>query len=292
MAGTNRKKDFYASVLTEMIDEGVISTSSKILVVCGDTHDYETLISRHFENVTISNLDDRLEADGDNRFAPYAWEYQHAERLSYEDESFDFVVVHSGLHHLRCPQKGIAEMYRVAALGVLAFEPHRNLFTSLGVKLGFGQAYETAAVFYNDCKYGGVENSNVPNYVCRFTKGDIRRTIQAHSPVAGHHFRFWYATRIPDRLVKMKRKYLWACVAVAGNLLVYLGKTFPFFANNMAFYVAKPAIPGDLFPWLQVEGSAIVPKEEWLRKRYIEVAQRSTSRGNRIRDPWTDAVSP
>ena len=73
MAGTNRKKDFYASVLTEMIDEGVISTSSKILVVCGDTHDYETLISRHFENVTISNLEDRLEAVVDNLFAPYAW---------------------------------------------------------------------------------------------------------------------------------------------------------------------------------------------------------------------------
>ena len=268
MADTE-KTDFYASVLRELLSQRVLLTSSRILVVCGDAHDHETLTSLRFEQVTISNIDERLKEDPGNRFAPYAWDYQHAEALTYGDNSFDFALVHSGLHHLRCPQKGIAEMYRVAAAGILAFEPHRSLFTSLGVKLGFGQQYETAAVFYNECRYGGVANSSVPNYVYRFTRADVERTIQTHVPVAPHRFRFWYATQMPFRLRAIKKNTLrGAGVRLLGGPLVFLGKIFPFLANNMAFYVAKPAIPGDLFPWLRAAGNRIIANEEWLKRQY------------------------
>lgn len=78
-------------------------------------------------------------------------------------------------------------MYRIASSGILGFEPYRNLFTTLGVALGFEQKYEIAAVFHNDRKYGGVENTAIPNFIYRFTSSDIRRTIQSWSPIAGHN---------------------------------------------------------------------------------------------------------
>ena len=260
--------DFYAAVLSELLADSTLSRGSRILVVCGGDRDHEILSSLAFDQVTICNLDARLQHDGAERFAPYRWSYEDAEALSYEDASFDFVIVHSGLHHLRCPLKGLTEMYRVAARGLLGFEPNRSLFTALGVKLGFGQEYETSAVFHNDCEFGGVANSPVPNFVFRFSKADVVRAIQSYAPVARHRYRFWYATRIPGRLYRMKRRSLGILIELTRGLLVFLGKTLPLFANNVAFFVAKPDLPADLFPWLTVEDGAIVPDVGYLAQIY------------------------
>ncbi len=269
MQTRNEAPDFYESVLRELLDDGRISTESSILVVCGDDHDWQTLRNLGFANVTISNLDDRLQQSSENPFEPYAWSYDDAENLSHPDGSFDFVLVHSGLHHLHSPQKGLAEMYRVASRGILGFEPNQNLFTRLGVKLGFGQQYETAAVFFNDCRFGGVANSQIPNYVYRFTKAEVIKTIQAYSPIAAHRYRFWHATRIPSRLYQTKSASRRMLVATSERLLRFLGGNFPMLANNMAFFVPKPTIPEDLFPWLNLKEGSIVPDETYLNRIYF-----------------------
>ena len=49
-------------------------------------------------------------------------------------------------HHCHSPHRGLLEMYRVARRGVLAFEPRDTRLVRLGVRLGFGQEYEIAAV--------------------------------------------------------------------------------------------------------------------------------------------------
>jgi hypothetical protein len=178
-------------------------------------------------------------------------------------------------------------MYRVASRGILAFEPKQGLFTTLGVKLGFGQDYETAAVFDNACRFGGVANTAVPNFVYRFTKHDVVRAIQSYAPIAGHRYRFWYATRLSDRLYRMKKKHLGTLVRLTARLLVLLGRTCPFFANNMAFFVSKPAIPGDLFPWLRLEGDAIVPDVEYLEQLYVRKPRAAPTEtgGGPVEDP-------
>jgi ubiquinone/menaquinone biosynthesis C-methylase UbiE len=263
------KQDFYTYVLRELLAEQLLTKSSTILVVCGGQTDYKTLRSLRFENVTISNLDNRrLNTEEKHPFAPYEWRYEDAENLSYPENSFDFVMVHSGLHHLHCPEKGITEMYRVASSGVIGFEPNKNLFTSLGVRMGFGQEYETAAVFRHNCIHGGVANTRIPNYVHRFSNADIVRTVQTFAPVARHRYRFWYTTRIPGRLYRMKKRYVRPLVRMSESLLRAMGRTFPFFANNMAFFISKPVMPLDLFPWLTVIEGEIVPNQEYLEQVY------------------------
>lgn len=271
--------DFYVSVLKDLLSEGVLSLDSNILVVCGGEEDHKALTSLGFRNVTISNLDVRMKTDGAQAFAPYAWSYQDAEELSFSDGSFEFVIVHSGLHHLRCPQKGITEMYRVASSGIIGFEPNRNLFTKLGVAIGFGQEYETAAVFYNECKYGGVANTAVPNFVYRFSEDDVIRAIQANCPIAKHHFRFWYATRLPDRLFKLKSRSFGAIVRLTEPLLLFLGRQSSFLANNMAFLVRKPAIPDELFPWLTGDEREIRPNVPYLADIYTTPTPDEDTRG-------------
>src|SRR5690242_11001700 len=129
-------EEFYRDVIDHLVDEGTMTTSMEVLVLCGGQVDRAVLTASGFDNVVISNVDERAQD-----FAPYRWSYQDAERLTFDDESFDFCVVHSGLHHCYSPHRALLEMYRVARRGLVFFEPYDNLLTRLGVKLNIGQEY-------------------------------------------------------------------------------------------------------------------------------------------------------
>ena len=238
--------DLYPTVLLELLEEGEIAYIDSILVVNGGDLDFEVLRKLGFINVVISNLDERI--DESSPFEPFGWSRQNTAAMTFEDESFDYVIVHAGLHHLRCPQGGILEMYRVARKGILGFEPHDCWYTRLGVKLGFGQQYETAAVYYNGCDYGGVENSEIPNYVYRFSRREVVKTVQTNNPTGQHEFRFFYRTRVPRRLRVLKNPLARLCASCFSGIFDLAGRTFPAFANNIGFFVKKPPV---LFPWIQ-----------------------------------------
>jgi SAM-dependent methyltransferase len=246
--------DFYPQVLARLIAAGEIDRGDEILVVNGGEFDAQVLRSHGFKNVVISNLGERM--DGTSPFDPYGWSRQDTAKLTYEDSSFDFVFVHAGLHHLRCPQQGILEMYRVARKGVLGFEPHDCLYTQLGVWLGFGQKYETSAVYYSECRSGGVENTNIPNFVYRFSKREIIKTVQTNNPIGDHQCKFYYQTRIPPRLRNLKNPFLRLSSSALRSVFEFIGRKLPMFANNIGFFIRKP-VP-KLFPWLERDQAGVV----------------------------------
>lgn len=148
--------DFYSETLRRLLNDGWMGLDSSVLVVCGAGYDRDVFHGLGFRRVTISNLDSRLASRIDrSEFAPYPWSLQDVESLGFEDGAFDFVVVHQGLHHCHSPHRGLLEMYRVARVGVLAFEPRDTRLVRLGVKLGFGQEYEIAAVAGNGLRRAG-----------------------------------------------------------------------------------------------------------------------------------------
>lgn len=162
----------YGYVLEQLLKDGLINQQDSVLVVCGGEQDCEVFQSVEFSLVTISNLDERIDGEA---YKPYQWSFQDVENLTFEDNSFDIVVVHWGLHHCRSPHQGLLEMYRVCRKGVLLFEPQDTFLTRIGVRLGFGQEYELAAVYDHDYLFGGVRNSEIPNYVYRLNKREIEK---------------------------------------------------------------------------------------------------------------------
>jgi ubiquinone/menaquinone biosynthesis C-methylase UbiE len=66
------------------------------------------------------------------------------ERLPFADRSIDLVYVHDGLHHLRDPLAGAAEMARVARHAVSVNEPTRAIATRVAVRVGLSQLQEQA----------------------------------------------------------------------------------------------------------------------------------------------------
>ncbi len=82
------------------------------------------------------------------RSARYDVEYElvqaDAERLPFNDRSFDYSFVHDGLHHLTNHEAALAEMARVARKGVLISEPARAAITSIPTALGLMSETESA----------------------------------------------------------------------------------------------------------------------------------------------------
>ena len=67
-----------------------------------------------------------------------------AENLPFEDDSFDLVYVHDGLHHLEHPSRALREMARVARRVVSVTEPAEANLTRAAVRLGLALDREEA----------------------------------------------------------------------------------------------------------------------------------------------------
>lgn len=245
----------------------MLDVDSSILVTCGGTQDCEVLRELGFKRVTISNLDSRMQG---TEYQPYEWSFQNAEKLTYGDGQFEFCLEHNGLHHCYSPHRALLEMYRVASKGIVMFEPYDNSFSRLGVAMGIGQDFEHAAVFYNDMVFGGVENSWLPNYIYRWTRRELVKTIRCYTPWGEPRFEFIHQLRVPWQQLKGRKNplFLWAVVA-AWPILRLFNLILPRQSNCFAAAIFKPDQKLDLYPWLQLDSQArLTLNRSWLENRY------------------------
>lgn len=258
----NERVGFYRRLVCKRIKD----KNASILVCGGGTCDKRVFEDLGFTTVTISNLDERM--DG-NEYASFKWKYENAESLSFEDQSFDYVVIHAAIHHASSPHKVLTEMYRVARKGVLAIEPCDSIIVRIFEKLKFAQTYECAAVFYNECQYGGVNNTDIPNYVYRWSERDVEKTIKSYAPFVEHNFHYDYGTGFPttpklENKGKLKHLFL---ITMKPFYWLFV-KMFPKQQNLFGFYIEKPTLPEMLFSWLIFNGEKIVFNKEWGEKKF------------------------
>lgn len=249
----------------ETIAQWIPDRAASVLVVAGGTNDRDVFMENGFTNVVISNIDERIRGD---EFTPYQWSFQNAESLTYSDQSFDYVVTHAALHHCHSPHRGLLELYRVARRAAIAFEPCDNFLVRQMQRYGLAQIHEQAAVHYNDGKYGGVANTEIPNYIYRWTESEVEKTINSFAPMAGHRFRFRYGSDKPDAAMRRKGFVKKAVVSVLVPGYAIFTKIFPKQQNLFAMMVEKPEIPRDLYPWLRMEGDTVRFNYEWSKERF------------------------
>lgn len=258
--------DTRISFYKNTINKWIADKNASILVVGGGETDREVLHSLDFTNVIISNLDSRLKGD---EFAPYQWSLQKAEELSYGKEEFDFVVVHAALHHCESPHRALLEMYRVAKIGLIAFESRDSLLMKFLAKVDLTPDYEHVAVYYNDGKFGGVNNTEIPNYIYRWTEREIEKTISTYAPFAKHQFAYQYGNDTPasvDLEKKILKKTIVSLLKPFYQLFTIL---FPKQQNLFAFYVNKPDLKENLYEWLKIEEDGEIHfNYQWGKEKY------------------------
>lgn len=81
------------------------------------------LLQAGFKHVVATDLDDTVLRQ--THAGGYISHYQieNAEKLSFPDNSFDFVLCKEALHHMSRPYAAIYEFFRVARYGVVIIEP-------------------------------------------------------------------------------------------------------------------------------------------------------------------------
>lgn len=247
------KQRIYYKTIKSAKESSLISINENILVVCAGHQDKRILELNGFKNVTISNLDERLEND---EFQPYSYSFEDAEDLSFEDDSFDWVIVHAGLHHCYRPHRALQEMLRVGKKGALVFEARDSFIMRLGKKLKLVPTYEVEAVIDNDLKYGGVANTSIPNYIYRWKEREIESVVNAYFPtIKNNKVHYFYNLRLPTQRISFVSSPIKRFVMLAALIpLRILCAIFPKQSNEFGFLIAKGS---ELQDWLKEENGKI-----------------------------------
>jgi SAM-dependent methyltransferase len=178
----NSRKQFHL-VLASQMKACHVTPDETALIVGGSSEDAETLSRVGFAHVVNSNLPTDL-----NRTSGKGLESGpcgvpiDAEEIDLPDESFDLVFAHAVLHHCRSPHLALCEMLRVCKKHVVFLEPNDSLVMRFLEVTGFSFPYEIGAVVGHDCSSGGVRDSQIPNYIYRWNRREVFKTVSSSMP--------------------------------------------------------------------------------------------------------------
>jgi SAM-dependent methyltransferase len=158
------REKFYKIVVSKHLN-----SSSSVLVVGAGPVDIKVFNDLGFKKVKFTNL------ITNKKFSKI--KYGNMENLTYSDNSFDYAVVHASLHHTSKPYKGIYEMYRVSRKGILLIESQDNFTMRLLIKFNLTEDFENSSIKYSGLAInkGGVDGTNIPNYIYRFTERELKK---------------------------------------------------------------------------------------------------------------------
>jgi ubiquinone/menaquinone biosynthesis C-methylase UbiE len=251
---------FYKDCINEIIKD----KNASILVIGGGENDKRVFQENGFINVTISNIDER---QSESKYYPYKHCFQNAENLSYKDNEFDYVTAHATLHHFSSPHRGLTEMYRVAKKVVVVIESRDSWLMRLLIKSKITPDFETAAIYDHNCKYGGVNNTCIPNYIYRWTEREVEKTIKSFAPFVKHKFAYRYGLDEPSATKRSKSFVKKIMINILSPIYRLIVKVFPKQQNLFAFLITKPVIPDDLQPWIKFDDGVMSFNESWTSKR-------------------------
>ena len=251
--------DFYVDTLRQLVADGRLDPAASTLVVAGGPRDRQAMLDAGFSNVTISNLDERMQGD---EFAPCRWAFIDGEKIAFPDEAFDQVFVHMGLHHCGSPHGALLEMYRVAKKAVLAFENRDSATMRLAVRLRLVPEYELDAVRGNSFRWGGFRNTAVPNHVYRWTEREVASAIACIEPAHAVPLRFFYNLRYPVERLRSARGLRKLVLALARWPFAVFAKLFPRQGNEFGFFIDKAG--RRLQPWIDPATGTLSPSYQGL----------------------------
>lgn len=242
---------FYLETVRKLVADGKLDPSAPTLVVAGGATDRKVLLEAGFTDVTISNLDVRMQG---HEFAPFKWAFLDGEDLAVEPGAYDQIIEHMGLHHCGSPHRGLLEMLRCAGKSVLVFENRDSMAMRLAVKLGLVPVYEFEAVVDNDYRFGGYRNTAIPNAVYRWTEREVIKILASYDPAHDLPVRFFYGLRLPIARAKMIRSTVLRGLLLASFTPFQLfAKLFPTQMNEFAFFIDKAN--RKVQPWMNPDGS-------------------------------------
>jgi len=258
----NSRTTFYNNV----VDKTILDRKASILVLAAGLTDKIVFDSLGFKDVTFSNVDSN--SGSTSEFAPFHFQEQDAENLNYDNDSFDYVVIHAALHHCQSPHRALLEMYRVARKGILCFEGRDSSLMKILEYLGLTEQYECSAVYSQNGKSGGFRNGPVPNFVYRWTEREVQKTIKSFAPHATHQFNFHYGNASPALLDMPGISFRKTAIRIAYSLYKVFVVIAPKQQNLFSFSIFKPNLPNDFQGWITCDNQGLKFNMTWGNKTF------------------------
>jgi len=181
--GSPTDRSRFEQTLRECVATVDIDVRRPVLIVGGSYRDAHSLYRVGFRKMTLSNVEPLVDAESEPMpGADIKLLYADLERLPVGDGAYDLVLAHEVLHHCRSPHAALVEMLRVSRRHVVFMEPNDSWVMRSLTQLHLSAPYELPAVIYNDYKKGGVNNTDIPNYIYRWNRRTIYQTAAACLP--------------------------------------------------------------------------------------------------------------
>ena len=177
------REGFYSKKVLECIK----SKNSKILILGAGSLDRKIFEKLGYKNVTYSNIQNSKETNLNI--------YENIHNIKLKDNEYDYCVAHACIHHSSKPHLAILELFRVCSKGCLIIEANDSFISRLACKIGLSEEYELSAVQKN-ITHGGVDNTNIPNYVYRWTEREVYKLMKSFRPDIKHKILFDYGYQI------------------------------------------------------------------------------------------------
>jgi len=211
--------------------ETYIPKTSSILIIGGSSKEYDLFKKLNYKNFTISNFYPDLK-----KFT-FPIIHVDATKINFENNSFDYVITHACLHHMRRPHQAVLEMYRVSRIGTLIIEGNDSLLMRISGKLGMSEDFEVGSVDKKN-NLGGVEESGIPNYVYRWKEREIFKTLSSYEPEINHEILYTYNNDLENPGIQrgMEKKKL---IKIIKFFLKIFFIFFPKQQNLLSIYIDK-----------------------------------------------------
>ena len=174
---------FYEKQLIRFIQD----KDSKILVLGAGSLDKKIFTNLKYTDVTFSNIENTTEKNLNY--------FENIHEIKITDNKFDYCVAHACIHHSSRPHAAILELYTVCSNGALIIEANDSLISRIACKFNMSEKYELSAVEKNKTT-GGVDNTNIPNYVYRWTEREVIKLMNSYKPQIIHKIFFDYGSQI------------------------------------------------------------------------------------------------
>lgn len=174
---------FYEKQLLKFVK----NKNSKILVLGAGSLDKKIFKELNYKNVSFSNLENTIEENLNY--------FENIHDIKLSDNKFDYCVAHACIHHSSKPHTAILELYRVSSKGVLIIEANDSFLSRFACEFNLSEEYELSAVEKNKTT-GGVDNTDIPNYVYRWTEREVIKLMKSYKPQIKHKIFFDYGYQI------------------------------------------------------------------------------------------------
>jgi ubiquinone/menaquinone biosynthesis C-methylase UbiE len=184
--------EFYQNQILKFLHK-----NKSILVLGASSEEGRLFQKLQFKKVTLSNINlDQLIGSEKYKLKKKRIDFRNLFKI--KNNSYDYVVVHASIHHTSKPHNILLEMYRIAKRGVLIIESNDSLIMKISVKLNFSEDFEKSALSQN---VGGVDGSNVPNYVYRWTEREVKKLFYSYQPDKKINIIFNYQNNIFNEIL-------------------------------------------------------------------------------------------